>query len=312
MDASIPLNHLRIPAFLLLVPVLCIHAAGAQEQSVPRPEELVRGVYYFEDQGLFTMHGGARVFSERYHDGVPIDFAGRVVFTFDDVVFDESLDRILDALASRQIPAVFFLSGRHMLGVDVGAISSRLERIIAAGHRIGNHSYSHDQFDRGVYADGRHDFRDVAEDLDRLEAIVDEALGYHYPMGLVRPPFGIRGNDATDAEERMARPGTVDRVVAARGQDLVLWHINSLDFLIVPGGTYQPAELPELAAARVAESLGGVILFHSNRYTASVIEETIDAILASRTGSGYPVRPTNLEEIYAIKYELDRTLTQAR
>lgn len=297
---------------LTLFTVVYIGTPAAEPADLPRPPELVRGAYYFEDQGLYTTQGGDLIYSENYHDGAPIDFAGRVLFTFDDVVFDDSLDRILDALEDREIPAVFFLSGRHMLGVDPSATTLRLERMIASGHRIGNHSYSHDQFDRGIFADGYRDFRDVADDLDRLEALIDTALGYHYPVRLVRPPFGIRGNDARDAEDRMARPGTVDRVVAARGQELVLWHINSLDFLIVPGGRYRPEDLPSLASRRVQESLGGVILFHSNRFTASVIEETIDAILAVRTRAGDPVRPTNIEEIYAIKYESDGTLTQVR
>lgn len=293
----------------LLLPGIFVHAENSSPGTL---RETVRGIYYYEDQGLFTVLDGNRVYSEQYHDGRAIDFGGRIVFTFDDVVFDASLDHILDALAERRIRAVFFLSGTHMAGVNVREITPRLERMIADGHEIGNHGFHHDQFDRGIYADGHHDSRDISEDLDLLESLIDEALGYHYAVRSVRPPFGIRGNNSAGAEERMAREGTVDRVVAERGQDLVLWHINSLDFLVVPGGRYSPQDLPQLAAQRVAESLGGVILFHSNGFTASVIDETIDAILATRTRVGDPVHPVELAQIYRIKYRPDRYLMQVR
>lgn len=280
--------------------------------ALPAQEEVVRGMYYFEDQGLYTEIGGERVYSERYHDGVAIDFGGRLVFTFDDVVFDESLDRILDVLAAHEIHAVFFLSGRHIADADRTAIAPRLERMIDEGHLIGNHSFTHDQFDRGIYADGYHDERDIGADLDRLEALVDDMLGHHYAMRYVRPPFGIRGNGERSAEQRMAIPGAVDRVLAERGQDLVLWHINSLDFLIVPGSRYSPEQLPSLAAERVRASTGGVLLFHSNRFTASVIEETVSAVLSTRTSDGTAVRSATIEEIYTIKYGPDRSLTLVR
>ncbi len=275
-------------------------------------EEYVPGVYYYEDQGLFAEFDGGRVYSEQYNDGPAYDFGGRLVFTFDDVVFDDSLDRILDVLADHDIPAIFFLCGVHLGAVAPTEVRPRLERMLADGHEIGNHSWTHDQFDRGQYADGLEDEKEIAADLDLLEMRVNEILGRPYRFRYVRPPYGIRGNDYHRLDDRIARPGTVDRVLAERNQHLVLWHINSLDYLIVPGGEYDPTELPDLAAERVRLSRGGVVLFHANAYTASTIESTIAAIMAGGTVSTSRVRAVTLGEIYAIKYGPDGSLTQRR
>ncbi|WP_157877923.1 polysaccharide deacetylase family protein [Streptomyces torulosus] len=73
-----------------------------------------------------------------------------VAVTFNAAWNDAGLDSILDDLARRRTPATFFLTG---------AFADRhpevVRRVAAAGHGVGNHSYSHPYF-KGLTTAGRH------------------------------------------------------------------------------------------------------------------------------------------------------------
>ncbi|MEX1058421.1 MAG: polysaccharide deacetylase family protein, partial [Natronospirillum sp.] len=63
---------------------------------------------------------------------------GRVYLTFDDGPDATWTPRILDALAERDAHATFFMIGQQVL-----ARKSIARRVLAEGHEIGNHSWSH-------------------------------------------------------------------------------------------------------------------------------------------------------------------------
>src|SRR6266850_618756 len=70
------------------------------------------------------------------------DWRGRsdmpaVSLTFDDGPGPDT-ERILDVLAEHKLCATFFMIGSH-----VEQFPQTARRIVAAGHEIGNHSYSH-------------------------------------------------------------------------------------------------------------------------------------------------------------------------
>lgn len=269
-------------------------------------KEVVPGFYYYEDQAMYHFDGRLVSYTEFERGPDYLDFGGRIAFTFDDVVFNDTLGGLLDALAEHNIRAVFFLTGNRMDHTPREVLRAYLERMIREGHVLGNHSYSHPQFDRGYFNDGTDDVLDIREELDLLEDYIDGLLGYHYPMRYVRPPFGLRGNDEETFDARLSVPGNVDKALAIRGQELIQWHINSLDFQIIPGQEHVPDDLPRLAAERVADSRGGIILLHSNSYTNRVFPETLDAILSVRTASGEPVRISDVDELFHLKYSVAR------
>lgn len=64
----------------------------------------------------------------------------KITLTFDNGPTPGVTDRVLDALAQRQMCAVFFVVGRN-----VHAPTGRrlMARAVREGHRIGNHSYTH-------------------------------------------------------------------------------------------------------------------------------------------------------------------------
>jgi peptidoglycan/xylan/chitin deacetylase (PgdA/CDA1 family) len=64
--------------------------------------------------------------------------APAVALTFDDGPTAARVDEILDALATRRIRATFFVNG-----VELAATPEAGRRLVAAGHELGNHTYSH-------------------------------------------------------------------------------------------------------------------------------------------------------------------------
>jgi len=112
----------------------------------------------------------------------PVDWHGRsdtrgVALTFDDGPGPET-EGILDVLASRRLRAAFFVVGRHVQRYPLLA-----KRIVADGHEIGNHSFSHPMFLSQSPSATR-------DELARTQRIIEDATGV--TASLARPPFGIR------------------------------------------------------------------------------------------------------------------------
>jgi peptidoglycan/xylan/chitin deacetylase (PgdA/CDA1 family) len=70
-----------------------------------------------------------------------VDTEERVVaLTFDDGPTEAAIDEVLSALAARGVRATFFVNGVHL------AEAPRLaDRLVAAGHELGNHTYAHER-----------------------------------------------------------------------------------------------------------------------------------------------------------------------
>src|SRR5439155_25858841 len=112
----------------------------------------------------------------------PTDWRGRtdtasVALTFDDGP-SEDTERILDVLGAYNLRATFFMLGRQ---VELFAQIAR--RVVAEGHDLGNHSYSHP-----IYL-----FRSPSEtrlQLERAQEIIASVTGAR-PL-FARPPGGVR------------------------------------------------------------------------------------------------------------------------
>ncbi|MEW6126782.1 MAG: polysaccharide deacetylase family protein [Acidobacteriota bacterium] len=63
-----------------------------------------------------------------------------VALTFDDGPTPEYTDEILQILKENEVKATFFL-----IGADIEKYPESAKQIVAAGHEIGNHSYSHER-----------------------------------------------------------------------------------------------------------------------------------------------------------------------
>jgi chitin deacetylase len=68
-----------------------------------------------------------------------VDTSDRVLaLTFDDGPTSEVIDEIIDVLAGRQVRATFFVTG-----AELAAAPEAGRKLVAAGHELGNHTYSH-------------------------------------------------------------------------------------------------------------------------------------------------------------------------
>jgi peptidoglycan/xylan/chitin deacetylase (PgdA/CDA1 family) len=106
-----------------------------------------------------------------------IETAEKVVaLTFDDGPTPAYTQATLDLLREKEVVATFFL-----MGVDVDAHPIETRAIIAAGHEIGNHTYSHPDM---TFASEEQ----AADEIGRADDAIRRA-GYTGEIH-VRPPFG--------------------------------------------------------------------------------------------------------------------------
>jgi peptidoglycan-N-acetylglucosamine deacetylase len=138
---------------------------------------------------------------------------GGVALTFDDGPDPRTTPRILANLRRQDIKATFFV-----VGSQVERHPALLRRIVQEGHTIGNHSYDH--ADMSHLTPGQ-----IRLELERTQKAVDEALGYHYRMEIMRPPYGepyFEGSDALPAFRRILRQEQLFPVI---------WTIDTQDYL---------------------------------------------------------------------------------
>ena len=128
---------------------------------------------------------------------------GELALTFDVGPNAACTPRLLDILASHDVRATFFLVGRY-----AQAEPDLVRRIHAAGHLIGNHSWSHPIL--ALMAAGR-----VQEELTRTRNTLQQITGD--AVRWFRPPFGAR------------RPAVL-KIARSLGMTPVLWNAITTDW----------------------------------------------------------------------------------
>ncbi len=139
---------------------------------------------------------------------------GSVALTFDDGPDGRTTPLVLATLRRHDVKATFFV-----VGSQVERHPSLLRRIVEEGHTIGNHSYDH--ADMSYLTPGQ-----IRLELQRTQKAVDKALGYHYQMKIMRPPYGepyFEGSDALPAFRRIVRQEQLFPVI---------WTIDTQDYLM--------------------------------------------------------------------------------
>jgi peptidoglycan-N-acetylglucosamine deacetylase len=180
--------------------------------------------------------------------------AGKVLaLTFDDGVDPVTTPLVLDVLKKYGVPATFFI-----IGSKAEKYPELVKRIVAEGHEIGNHSYSH----QGMFPLLSN--RAMVDDLQKGERILHKLSGKE--IIYFRPPFGVTNP-------------TIAKAVSTMGYTTIGWSIRSLDTL---------NKEREWVRKRVLKRLhnGGVILLHDNRPAADLL---LEMILKGIAQKGYKI-----------------------
>lgn len=174
-----------------------------------------------------------------------------VALTFDDGPTDADADAVLETLAQRGVVATFYLNGQ-----DIEKNPDAMQAIIAGGHEIGNHTWSHRSM---VFVT----FDIVAEEVESTDAAI-RAAGYEGPITF-RPPYG---------DKLLILP----LYLAQHDRLTVTWDVSVEDF---SGAKQSSDEIVESTVSTTAP--GSIILLHPwlGRTTSQqAIGEVIDQLKA--------------------------------
>jgi peptidoglycan/xylan/chitin deacetylase (PgdA/CDA1 family) len=203
----------------------------------------------------------------------------RIALTFGDGPDPRTTPRILDSLWEHDLKATFFVLGRQ-----VKERPGLLRWIVKEGHTIGNHTCNHT------------DMSDLSQkrmrlELRRTQEAVDDALGYHHLMVLMRPPYGNPYFDGSDALP------VFRKVVRDQGLFPILWTVDPRDYLLAgrPGGVLRGiAHADETGRKRKGDQV--LLLHDTHRQTADTLPQIIDHY--ERSGWQF----AEVDELLADKY----------
>ncbi len=160
----------------------------------------------------------------------------QLALTFDDGPNDPHTLKLLDVLAKHNVHATFFMIGRY-----VRERPDIARAVVAAGHVIGNHTFTHPRLIFQSEAQTRAELTNCRETLH-------DTIGAH--SDLFRPPFGGR------------RPATL-RIARELGLKTVMWNVTGYDWN-APLASVIEAKV----ARRICDGGGDIILLHDGGHRA--------------------------------------------
>lgn len=186
---------------------------------------------------------------KRYLWRMPVnDLRPAVYLTFDDGPHPEITDRVLEQLEQYQAKATFFCIGKNVVEhPDV------YNRILAAGHAVGNHTHEH--------VKGRSTKTDkYLADIKRAQQFIDSRL--------FRPPYGSIRRSQADLLEDM-------------GFEIVLWSL-------IPGD-WDAKVSPEDCLERIIFNLapGDIIVLHDSDKAHRNMEYVLPRVLKHCSNKGW-------------------------
>ena len=176
-----------------------------------------------------------------------------VALSFDDGPTPEGVNAVMAALAAEDVHATFFLIGNRM-----ERWPGHARRLIAAGHEVGNHSYSH------VRMIGRSS-EFYASEIARTDALL-RAEGAVAPR-LFRPPFG---------KKLFGLPLAVERA----GYQMVTWDVEDDTAAFTTPRAYADAIVRDTRP-------GSIILMHPMYRHNQIARDALPLVLAGLKARGF-------------------------
>lgn len=172
----------------------------------------------------------------------------RIAISFDDGPHPFFTNQILALLEKYKVKATFF-----MIGSNVALYPTVAKAVYAAGHEIGNHTYTHPHMKKTSLSE-------LKDEILRTESILS-AQGIPKPK-LFRPPEGFR------SEEQLG-------VIEEAGYRTIIWSLDTHD--------WQGREPGEIVSVVLSGIQGGdVLLFHDytvKKNTITALERLIPQLL---------------------------------
>ncbi len=170
--------------------------------------------------------------------------------TFDGAPNPPGTDNILEVLSAHGCMATFFMEG-HRVAVEADCAA----RVLAAGHDVGNHSNTHQEFYNLSVAE-------VRTELQQTDDILEKNIGIR--TRFCRPPFGTMTPE-------------IEASILDWGYTIVLWSYSNWDW-----------ETPEVEvlAERIINGLrnDAIIVMHDH---VPWVPETLDIIIPAIRSQGY-------------------------
>jgi len=205
--------------------------------------------WYFAIAGLLwflVVLTGSSYIGSNYHVKAycsnPDEKGKKIALTFDDGPNENTLE-ILKVLHKHQAKAAFFCIGKN-----IEAHPEILKKIVADGHLVANHSYSHSHF-IDFYRKEK-----MVSELEETDAIIEKLTGKK--VQFFRPPYGV-----TNPSIRRALEVTKHKVIG--------WNIRSLDGII---------SNKKIILNRIAKRIapGAIVLLHDTKpETVNVLEQLL-------------------------------------
>lgn len=187
--------------------------------------------------------GSARI-SSNYHVKAychnPSETEKKIALTFDDGPDIYTLE-VLELLKKYNAKATFFCIGKN-----IEQHPEIIQKVIAEGHLVGNHSYSHSKF-FDFYPEEK-----ITQELRKTDQLLEKFTPGK--INFFRPPYGVT-------------TPSIRRALRKTGHKVIGWNIRSLD-----GGTQNQ----ELIFNRMVKRLspGGIVLLHDTaKHSVLVLEQ---------------------------------------
>lgn len=173
----------------------------------------------------------------------------QISITFDDGPDPSVTPLVLELLEQYGAKATFFCIGKQ-----VENHPNILKRILAEGHSIGNHTYSHSK-SFGFFGTGK-----VKGELSKTKSIVKKLTGLE--MNLYRPAFGVTNPQ-------------IEKAVKSLGLQSIGWSVRSLD-------TTARSEKKILRRITSRVSKGNIILLHDTSEKSVAVLERLLVFLGEK------------------------------
>ncbi len=210
--------------------------------QIPQPEPTFLG----------TVSNMSAKYPDTFYSRSP-STTNKIALTFDDGPDGLYTSQILDVLKAHNVPSTFFL-----VGSKAETHAQEVHRIVAEGHVIANHTWSHPDL-RKI------DSVQLAAEIEQTEKALEKVTGLK--TALMRPPYGAVSNEVVENLRDL------NYKVINWSADSMDWRDRNVDSILIN-------TLPDVRN-------GGILLFHSGPGDSAATVAALPELIETLKMQGY-------------------------